>query len=281
MSNRKRSAEPPPDWLPLAGGAAYPTVPADELRPHQAALRMPPLSDEEFAALVEDVKQHGVHYPILVDDTGLILDGIHRWRACKRLGIEVPVRVLTGLTEVEKLNRALGMNLRRRHLTHDQKVEIARGLRADGHTFARIEEITGWADATVCDWLREKKPEPTLTKPAPPAPTMNQTDLIHQAIMSLCDAREAAWDEDSPPTEDYDRRLRRYQLDLVQGLAGRLQAYADAGREGYWEYDAANPFPADIYSAEYGVPIPGTDKYQRERARRPGPPVGGDGQVPR
>ena len=152
------------------GEPGYPSVPADSLRPHQAALRLPPLTDDEFAALVEDIKQHGVDVPVVIDEAGAILDGIHRWRACKRLGVPVPVRVLAGLTEVEKLNRALGMNLRRRHLTHDQKVGIAKGLKAEGHTYARIEEITGWPHSTVHDWLNPKKPEPAPAKPVPPTP---------------------------------------------------------------------------------------------------------------
>jgi ParB-like chromosome segregation protein Spo0J len=60
------------------GEPGYPTVPADELRPHQAVLRMPPLSDDEFTALVADIRQNGVRYPVLVDEDGYILDGIHR-----------------------------------------------------------------------------------------------------------------------------------------------------------------------------------------------------------
>jgi hypothetical protein len=78
------------------------------------------------------------------------------------------------------------------------RVEIARGLRADGHTFARIEEITGWADATVCDWLREKKPEPTLTGTAVPGehPTPGNPrwrELVRKCLDPDVDEDTRAW----------------------------------------------------------------------------------------
>ena len=256
------------------GEPGYPTVAADELRPHQAALRMPPPTDEEFAALVADIAEHGVVVPVLVDETGAILDGIHRWKACKRLNLPVPYRVLSGLTEVEKLNRALGMNLRRRHLSKDQKVVIAKGLHAEGHTYARIEEITGWPHSTVHDWLNPKKLEPTPPKPAPPTPSPET--FIDRAIFAIRDSVEtAAWDEE-PITDDAARRFRQCQIDFLRGWTERLQAFTDGGKEGYFAYCEAHPFPKDIYEPEFGPAIPATEKwkdldwYDRHGDRHPG-----------
>jgi hypothetical protein len=145
----------------LAAVPDYPKVPAGALHPHQDALRMPPLTEDEFNALVEDIDVRGVDYPVLVDEDGAILDGIHRWRACTKLDLPVPILVKAGLTETEKLTRALSWNLRRRQVTKDQMKEIAKGLKADGHSYARIEEVTGWPHSTVHDWLKPRS-EPSL-----------------------------------------------------------------------------------------------------------------------
>lgn len=47
------------------------------------------LPQEDFEALKEDIKQRGLQYPIIVrrdKDKLQIVDGEHRWRACKELG---------------------------------------------------------------------------------------------------------------------------------------------------------------------------------------------------
>ncbi len=49
---------------------------------------IPPLSDDEFEALKEDIAKHGVIVPVVIDQHGAIVDGHHRVRACKELGIE-------------------------------------------------------------------------------------------------------------------------------------------------------------------------------------------------
>ena len=55
---------------------------------------LPPLTEEEYAALKADIVEHGVLVPIVVDaDTGAIVDGHHRQRAWDELraeGAEIP-----------------------------------------------------------------------------------------------------------------------------------------------------------------------------------------------
>jgi ParB-like chromosome segregation protein Spo0J len=48
---------------------------------------VPPLSDEEFAALKTDIELRGVLVPVEYDEAGSVLDGHHRIRACQELGI--------------------------------------------------------------------------------------------------------------------------------------------------------------------------------------------------
>ena len=48
---------------------------------------VPPLTEEEFAALKDDIAQRGVLVPVEYDGDGNVLDGHHRLRACAELGV--------------------------------------------------------------------------------------------------------------------------------------------------------------------------------------------------
>jgi hypothetical protein len=87
---------------------------------------LPPLRDSEYEALKADIAEHGVQYPIVVDEHGAVLDGHHRMRICQELGISPPIEVRAGLTDDEKHDLALSLNLQRRHLSHLEKRELIR-----------------------------------------------------------------------------------------------------------------------------------------------------------
>ena len=53
---------------------------------------MPPLTDDDFAALKADIKANGLLIPVEVDEDGNVLDGHHRVRACTRAGDRVTGR---------------------------------------------------------------------------------------------------------------------------------------------------------------------------------------------
>ncbi|MGO9197604.1 MAG: DNA methyltransferase [Acidimicrobiales bacterium] len=94
---------------------------------------MPPLTAEAAQALVNDIRRHGVLVPIEVDEDGNVLDGHHRKRFADELGLDCPEIVRAGLTEEQKVEHALLMNLLRRHLG---PVEWA-------HAFRRLAEARG------------------------------------------------------------------------------------------------------------------------------------------
>jgi ParB-like chromosome segregation protein Spo0J len=92
------------------------TVPRIEPRLSQRPISatFPELSDDECKLLKDDIEAHGQKYPILVSDDQ-VLDGWHRYKACRELGIEPkledftrpdPVSVVISLN-LEKIERRL------------------------------------------------------------------------------------------------------------------------------------------------------------------------------
>jgi hypothetical protein len=97
------------------------TLPFD-FKTHHAASILPMMSEEDFAALKEDIRQRGQQDDISMFQ-GQILDGRDRYRACRELGIEPQ------WCEVEKcedpIAYVLSKNLYRRHLTLSQRAQCA------------------------------------------------------------------------------------------------------------------------------------------------------------
>ncbi|HEY7325290.1 MAG TPA: ParB N-terminal domain-containing protein, partial [Streptosporangiaceae bacterium] len=88
---------------------------------------MPPLADAEYEALKASIATgYDPARPVVVDETGAVLDGHHRQQACAELGIAPPTVVLPGLTEDQKHDYAMRTNLACRHLTQLQKRELIR-----------------------------------------------------------------------------------------------------------------------------------------------------------
>lgn len=80
------------------------------------------LPEDEFAALKADIAKRGVLVPIEFDSDGNILDGHHRHRACAELGIkDYPTVTRLFASDDEKEEHVVTLNVRRRHLTSEQK----------------------------------------------------------------------------------------------------------------------------------------------------------------
>ncbi len=97
---------------------------------HEVARIFPPMAQAEFEALKADILRHGLREPITTHE-GEIVDGIHRDRACRELGIEPLTVEWSG--EGSLLDFVVGKNLHRRHLTESQRALVA----------ARIANLAG------------------------------------------------------------------------------------------------------------------------------------------
>lgn len=86
---------------------------------------LPPLSDDDFKALYDDIATHGVKVPVEYDEAGEILDGHHRVAICKMLGrTDWPRFIRKQLSEEDKRSFARSLNFARRHLSGAQRQAV-------------------------------------------------------------------------------------------------------------------------------------------------------------
>jgi len=83
------------------------------------------MSEEEFAQLKESIRTEGQHYPIIVNEDLVVLDGHNRYRACIELDLEPDFEVKRFEDKLLEKKFVIEANLRRRHLNNFQLVELA------------------------------------------------------------------------------------------------------------------------------------------------------------
>lgn len=124
--------------------------PSQESPPYQ--FLPPPL---EYEALKADIRARGIQVAVEFDESGNVLDGHTRLQIAGELGLtSFPRVVRAGLSEAEKQEHALALNLSRRHLTRDQRRQVVVTLRGRGWSSRRIAAVTGISAPTVLRDLR-------------------------------------------------------------------------------------------------------------------------------
>ncbi|HYT43099.1 MAG TPA: ParB N-terminal domain-containing protein [Methylomirabilota bacterium] len=105
---------------------------------------IPPLSKVEFDLLKQSIKEEGMHVPIIINKQGVVLDGHHRFRACRELGI--PLQYLTKECKdpLEEKQYLIDVNLRRRQLNEFQsrnRLLVRRYRKREGEE----EDVPWWS----------------------------------------------------------------------------------------------------------------------------------------
>ena len=99
------------------------------LHVHPVASLFPLMSAAEFAALKADIQAHGLMEPIWLSEDGRIMDGRHRYQACRELKIEPTcVRNKGYDNDATIANAVVSLNLKRRHLNESQRAMVAARL---------------------------------------------------------------------------------------------------------------------------------------------------------
>lgn len=88
---------------------------------------IPPVSTADFERLKKSIQDEGgLLMPIILNHDYVVLDGHHRLRACKELGLKASYNIndFTG-KPLEELRYVVSVHLHRRHLDEFQRAEIA------------------------------------------------------------------------------------------------------------------------------------------------------------
>jgi hypothetical protein len=107
---------------------------------------LPPLSDEQYAALEADILLNGCYSPIIVDEDMTIVDGHHRHEICKKHGIPYRMAAFAFEDDLEAQRWALETQKARRNLSIWELGQIVLKLKPELETKAKENMSAGGGD---------------------------------------------------------------------------------------------------------------------------------------
>jgi ParB-like chromosome segregation protein Spo0J/DNA modification methylase len=119
----------------------YKTIKMITLNPEYSSL-VYPLSDLEYETLKNSIKEDGLHYHIIINSKGEILDGHHRYKICKDLDIPIKYEIKNFDNLIEEKRFVIDINLKRRQLNDFKKAELAYKLEALYKEQARLRQLS-------------------------------------------------------------------------------------------------------------------------------------------
>jgi hypothetical protein len=109
---------------------------------------IPPLSETDFDALKRSIaSEHGLIVPVIVNKEGIVLDGHHRFRACKELGIPLQYHTREFTDLLTEKQFVIEVNLNRRHLNEFQKAELGFLLEGIEGEMAKRRQVSAYLDS--------------------------------------------------------------------------------------------------------------------------------------
>jgi ParB-like chromosome segregation protein Spo0J len=90
---------------------------------HKAATIFPAMRELEFKELVADIKARGQEQHIILHQTGTIIDGVHRFKACREAKCQPKFKPWDGKLG-DEIAYVISANLHRRHLSDNQRAAI-------------------------------------------------------------------------------------------------------------------------------------------------------------
>lgn len=163
------------------------------LTQHPLSAAFPAMSEEDFAALRDDIEDHGQREPIIIFE-GMVLDGWHRYRACMELGIK-PAQFTFG--DADPVKFVLSHNLHRRHLTASQRAMAVVSCHEWVPTGRpKVGNIAPFPK--VADLAKEASVSPRTIKDAGAAKKAGLADAVSSGAMSVAKAAKKARAKKAP-----------------------------------------------------------------------------------
>ena len=86
---------------------------------------LPPLPPQEYAQLRDSIRERGVLQPLLITADHVLIDGHESWKAIQELGLtKYPLRVVGNLSDAERKELAIRLNVERRHLSRAERQRL-------------------------------------------------------------------------------------------------------------------------------------------------------------
>jgi len=86
---------------------------------------LPPLPPQEYAQLRDSIRERGVLQPLLITADHVLIDGHERWKSIQELGLtKYPLRVVGNLSDAERKELAIRLNVERRHLSRAERQRL-------------------------------------------------------------------------------------------------------------------------------------------------------------
>ena len=204
-----------------------------DYRIHPLASLFPQLSKEEFDKLKRDIESHGQQEPVtLSQDATVLLDGRHRLRACKELGIQPRVERFSG-GPTSEADFIWAKNVLRRHLTDDQRTVM--GIK--------------WADA-IREAAKQRMKDGAKGLVNPPNPVHTREAVAKKAGVSTHKVRQA-------------EKVAKYKPELLPKIESGEMKLKDADKETLVVVEHQK-----VETPEYLVNV----KVQNPPKRKPKPP---------
>ena len=122
------------------------------------------LDEETLRSLGTRIGRGALAVPVAVSEDGILLDGHQRLKAMRAKGRKwidaADVTVVKGATAENALEWAVELNVKRRHLTVEQKGEVARRLQQERRwSQQKIADLFGVSRPAVSQWLAKTDPD--------------------------------------------------------------------------------------------------------------------------
>ena len=185
---------------------------------HDVAKLFPLMSEEEYTALVGDIKKHGLREAIWLFE-GKIIDGRNRYRACNEIGIEPQYRYYDDKDSL--IEFVVSQNLHRRHLSSSQRAMLAVAIKKEieKETKKRQIQLAGSRSRQDLTQIFEQGQSPA-SKPVP-SKDRNQKTATAQAAKITGTNRQYVSDAEkiTEKAPEVAERVKQGKMDMQDAKA--------------------------------------------------------------